>query len=161
MSEQSHPPFFPMMINLQAKKILIVGGGHIASRRAETLITCGAEITAISPDFCDNFPEKSTKIFRAFQPEDINENFFFVIAATNQRKINEQIHKICRQKNIPVNVADCQNECDFFFPSLISFAGFTVSVNSAGKSSNLTHRLSNKLRQVWPDWVKSEIDAEK
>lgn len=156
MPEQSRPPFFPMMIDLQAQKVLIIGGGHIASRRARTLITCGAEIVAISPKFCENFPDEALKISREFQPEDIDEKFTLVIGATNRREINKLVHEISRAKNIPVNISDCQDECDFFFPSLISFENVSVSVNSAGKSSKLTHNLSEKLREVWPKWVKLE-----
>ena len=157
MSEQLRPPFFPMMIDLLSKKILIVSGGQIASRRAGTLITCGAEITAISPEFCDEFPEETRKISREFKPEDItSENFTLIIAATNKREINKLIHDLANAKNIPVNVADCQDECDFFFPSLINFENVSVSVNSAGKSSKLTHKLSNRLRKVWSNWVLAE-----
>ena len=43
------PPFFPMMLDLKGKEILIIGGGRVASRRAETLLKCGAKIKAISP----------------------------------------------------------------------------------------------------------------
>ncbi len=156
MPEQSRPPFFPMMIDLRARKVLIIGGGHIASRRARTLTTCGAEIVAISPEFCENFPNEAVRISREFQPEDIDEKFTLIIAATNKREINKLIHDLARAKNIPVNVADCQDECDFFFPSLINFESVSVSVNSAGKSSTLTHNLSEKLREVWPEWVKLE-----
>ena len=156
MPEQSRPPFFPMMIDLQAQKVLIIGGGHIASRRARTLITCGAEIVAISPEFCEDFPDEPVKISREFQPEDITEKFTLIIAATNKREINKLIHDIAKAKNIPVNIADCQDECDFFFPSLINFENVSVSVNSAGKSSKLTHKLSNRLREVWSDWVLAE-----
>ncbi|MBQ7593195.1 MAG: bifunctional precorrin-2 dehydrogenase/sirohydrochlorin ferrochelatase [Synergistaceae bacterium] len=156
MPEHSRPPFFPMMMDLQAKKILIIGGGHIASRRARTLITCGAKLVAISPVFSENFPDEAHKIFREFQPEDISENFTFVIAATNKREVNSLVHDLANAKNIPVNVADCQDECDFFFPSLINFENVSVSVNSAGISSKLTHKLSERLREVWPKWVKLE-----
>ena len=70
----SRPPFFPMLIDLSGKKILVVGGGKIASRRTETLIRCGADVTAVSPNFCKDFPESSQKISREFQPSDIDEN---------------------------------------------------------------------------------------
>ena len=153
MKNFSRPPFFPMMIDLNNKEVLIVGGGNIASRRAETLSRCGAKIIAVSLNFNEDFPEVYKKISRAFIIDDIQEKFFFVIAATNDRKINKLIADIAKSKKIPVNVCDNQSDCDFFFPSLINVENVAVSVCTAGLNSSLTRKLSDKLRKVWASWI--------
>ncbi len=158
LHNESRPPFFPMMINIHDKDVLIIGGGHIASRRANTLLTCGAKVHAVSRDFIDDFPECTEKIKRAFEPEDIDSRFIFVIAATDSRETNKFIHDIAKSKGIPVNVSDNQSECDFFFPSLIAHHNVAVSVNSAGLSTSLTKRLSDRLRRVWSSWVEDEMN---
>ena len=152
----SRPPFFPMMIDLNNLEVLIVGGGNVASRRAETLSRCGAKITAVSKNFNKNFPEVLKKITKNFTPDDIQENFSLIIAATNDREINKLIHDTANLKKIPVNVCDCQSECDFFFPSLINVENVAVSVCTAGRDSKLTRKLSDKLRKLWPLLVRSE-----
>ncbi len=148
-----------MMINLQDKPALIVGGGHIAARRAHTLLTCGAKISAISPNFCPVFPRSPnvSRIPRPFLPEDLTPNFALVIAATDSRAVNSLVHSLANALKIPVNVCDSQEECDFFFPSLINHDNVAVSVCSAGISAGLTKRLSDKLRRVWASWVNEEI----
>lgn len=146
-------PFFPMMINLEGRKILIVGGGNVASRRANTLITCGAEVIAVSPNFIDDFPVETVRIVRKFQPEDIAPDISLVIAATNDRATNSFIHATAKSLSVPVNVADNPAECDFIFPSLIVSGHVAASVCSAGDSPGLTRRLSERLRDVWPLWV--------
>ena len=151
----SRPPFFPMMIDVNNKEILIIGGGKVASRRAETLLRCGAKITAVSKNFDDKFPDVFKKIPRAFLIDDIQEKFSLIIAATNDRAVNKLIFDTAKIKKIPVNVCDCQNECDFFFPSLINVENVAVSVCSAGLDSSLTRRLSDKLREILPLWLKS------
>ena len=156
MKNSERPPFFPMMIDLNGRKVLVVGGGNVASRRTETLIRCGAEVTAVSPEFTEAFPSEAHKIVRAFSPNDIDENLSLVIAATDSREINHLIHDIAKSKSIPVNVSDCQEECDFFFPSLINSGPVSVSVSSAGISSSLTRRLSDRLRKVWNAWITEE-----
>ena len=147
-------PFFPMMMNINGKEILIVGGGNVASRRAETLLRCGAKITAVSLNFSENFPEVHKRIERAFKVEDIDEKFFFVLAATDDRETNKLIHDIARSKKIPVNVCDCQEECDFFFPSLINIENVGVSVCTGGLDAKLTRRISDILRKALPEWLK-------
>lgn len=147
------------MIDLKEKEVLIIGGGHVASRRAKTLLECGAKITAVSLDFNNEFPEVSKKIKKSFMPEDINKKFFFIIAATNDRKINKLIKKISKLKKIPVNVCDCKEECDFFFPSFINYENIAASVCSAGADVKLTRKLSDRLRFVWPSWVNEEKNS--
>ena len=151
------PPYFPMMINLKDKKVLIIGGGHVGARRAKTLLKCGAKIKAVSKNFCDEFPNDAEKILRAFNPDDITNEFEFVIAATNDREINNLIQKISHEKKILVNVSDNKNECDFFFPSLINQDSIAVSVCSAGTSKSLTRKLSDRLRKILPSWINEEI----
>ena len=146
-----------MMIDLQGKHVLIVGGGLIASRRARTLLRCGAEIFAVSPSFCPDFPEGSHRITRAFLPEDLTQDFSLVIAATDSREVNSLVHSLSRSLRIPVNVCDAQNECDFFFPSLINHDNIAASVSTAGVSPALTKKLSDRLREVWDLWVSEGI----
>lgn len=154
----SRPPFFPMFIDLYGREVLIIGGGNVASRRAETLMRCGAEITAVSPRFCEKFPVNAKKILRGFQITDITENFVFIVAASNNHEINRLVHDTAKSKGILVNVADSQSESDFFFPSLINHGNIAVSVNSAGTSSRLTKILSDRLRSVWSSWIKDAED---
>ena len=152
------PPYFPMMIDLNGKIALVIGGGQVAARRADTLIRCGAEVVAVSPEFCQNFPESARRIKRPFMPDDIcRENFALVVAATNNREVNAQIHSLARSHGIPVNVCDSQSECDFFFASLINHDNVAVSVCTAGISAALTKKLSDKLRKVWDLWVSEGI----
>ena len=153
MKIESRPPFFPMMIDLRNKYVLIVGGGNVATRRAKTLLTCGARVKAVSKNFAPEFPKVHERFTRGFEVDDVTENFALVIAATDDREINALIQKLAHEKNIPVNVADTQSECDFFFPSLIACDNVAVSVSSAGLSYKLTQKLSERLRKVWASWV--------
>ncbi len=157
----TRPPYFPMMIDLLGKTVLIVGGGRIAARRADTLLRCGAKISAVSPNFCPAFPQSPhlARISRPFRTEDLTPNFSLVIAATDSRSVNSLVRSLANSLNIPVNVCDSQEECDFFFPSLINHDNVAVSVCSAGISAGLTKRLSDKLRRVWVSWVNEEFST--
>lgn len=142
-----------MMIDLLGKIVLVVGGGHIAARRTDTLLRCGAVVRAVSPSFSPDFPQAAERITRRFSPEDITRDYALVIAATDSRSTNSLIHSLAKSHGIPVNVCDSQEECDFFFPSLINHECVAVSVSTAGISAGLTKRLSDKLRKVWSSWV--------
>ncbi|MBQ9903871.1 MAG: bifunctional precorrin-2 dehydrogenase/sirohydrochlorin ferrochelatase [Synergistaceae bacterium] len=149
-------PFFPMMINLIGKKVLVIGGGKVASRRADTLIRCGAEVKAVSEKFSDDFPKEALRIIKSFTPDDITDDLSLIVSATDNRETNHLVYRTAKAKLIPVNISDCQEECDFFFPSMINSGTVAVSVCSAGTSSILTRRLSDRLRKVWHTWIADE-----
>ena len=66
-------PLFPIFLDLRGKKVLIVGGGHVALRKAERLAPYGASITAVAPEFAPGFAALSgvTALERRFQPGDV------------------------------------------------------------------------------------------
>ena len=160
--DNSRRPFFPMMLDLQNKRVLVIGGGKIAARRARTFLKCGAEVVAISPDFCEDFPDHDhvTRICREFSPEDITDEFVLVTAATDNRAVNNLAGIAAKSRNIPVSVADCKTECDYYFPSLINSEAnpnIAASICSAGFDVSLTRKLSDKLREVWDSWLREFV----
>ena len=40
---------FPINLNLVGRKVLVIGAGRIATRKAQQLVPCGADITVIAP----------------------------------------------------------------------------------------------------------------
>jgi uroporphyrin-III C-methyltransferase/precorrin-2 dehydrogenase/sirohydrochlorin ferrochelatase len=40
---------FPLTLRVAGRKVVVVGGGHVATRRAHALVEAGAELTVISP----------------------------------------------------------------------------------------------------------------
>lgn len=147
------PPLFPLMTDIEGCDVLVVGGGNVASRRAQTLLKCGARVRAVAPVFCCDFPDGAVRIERAFEPDDIV-GAVLVTAASDDREVNALAGREARRRGIPVSVADAAGEGSFFFPSLIESGGAAVSVSSAGMSCSLTRRLSDRLRAVWPGWVR-------
>ncbi|MSV95973.1 MAG: bifunctional precorrin-2 dehydrogenase/sirohydrochlorin ferrochelatase, partial [Actinobacteria bacterium] len=45
----------PIILDLKGRKVLVVGGGRIAFRKAKAIADEGADVTIISPDFVNDF----------------------------------------------------------------------------------------------------------
>lgn len=109
----------------------------------------------ISPgDFTDGTADqgergKLTWRCREFEESDL-ENMDFVIAATSDEGLNRQISIWCRERKIPVNVADIQEECSFIFPALIKDGEITVGISTGGSAPTLAHYLKEKLKEAIP-----------
>jgi uroporphyrin-III C-methyltransferase/precorrin-2 dehydrogenase/sirohydrochlorin ferrochelatase len=80
----------------------------------------------------------------------MDDSFSFVIAATNDESLNEEIASQANQKGILVNVVDKPNICDFIFPSILERGPITVAVSTGGSSPVLARLLRTKLETMIP-----------
>ena len=112
-------PFF-----LQQNKLpcLIIGGGSVADRKLDLLVKANADITIVSIEFTDYILELSKTnnikcITEEYSQKLLEEKRYkFVIAATNNVTLNEQVAKDCASHNSLINVVDQPKICDFIFP---------------------------------------------
>ena len=99
--------YFPLFIDLNQKQGLVVGGGAVAARKIRTLLPYGPHLTVCAPSVLPELEALPGLTLRRepFSPA-LLEGAFFVIAATDDRELNSRIARLCRERNIPVNVAD-------------------------------------------------------
>lgn len=139
---------FPMFVDIENKKILVVGGGNVGMRRIEVLKSFGADITLVSDRLKDNtVPEGIRFINRHFEEGDIGD-YFFVVAASNDRSVNHRIYELCAERGIPVSVCDCPGESTFFFPAVCQNDRLSIGVVSDGSHHELVRKTAEKIRSV-------------
>ncbi len=137
---------FPMFVDLRGKKTVVIGGGAIALRRAGVLLEFGAQVIMIAPH-CQRVPEGAVYLARAYQPGDLA-GAFLAVAATNDRAVNHQIGLDAKALGIPVSVADCKEECTFFFPAICKGQDLVAGVVSDGSDHKKTARAARAIRSV-------------
>ena len=138
--------FFPMFVDLSDKKIVVVGGGNIATRRIKTLLQFTRNITAVAPKTTMELHELGKAGFvnlinRPVKRSDFT-MAFMVIAATNDWKLNDEIYRVCKEEGIYVNVADDKSKCDFYFPGIYMQDEVVVGITASG----LNHKKAMKVR---------------
>lgn len=134
---------FPMFFSLKGKTALVIGGGNIGSRRATVLRDFGA--TVIVADPCGTGVQGAQVKLCEYSPE-LLDGVFICVAATNDRETNRQIGIDAKAKNIPVSVADAQDECDFFFPAICTGGNMVAGLVSDGGDHHKTARLAKSIR---------------
>jgi len=137
---------FPLFIDLVGKPVIIVGGGKIALRRIEVLIEFGADITVISPEAA-SLPHGIKHIQREYKSGDL-EGAFLAVAATNNRDVNHSVWQEAGDRNIPISVADCREECTFYFPAICMGDSLVVGVVSDGTNHHRTAKAAEKIREL-------------
>lgn len=152
--------FFPFFIDLEGKQCLIVGGGEVACRKVQALLSFGVSIRMKALDYCgellalqkqEAYEGRLELTYGTFCEEDLKE-VVFVIAATSDTALNEKISVQCRQKGILVNVVDKKELCSFYFPSLIKKEDIVVGVSSGGNSPVLAKKIRKQIETAVPDY---------
>lgn len=141
--------YFPMFIELDNKKCLIVGGGEVAYRKAIVLNDFNADITIIAP--CINDKIKNlfgiTYIEKEFENNDLLDKFL-VVAATDDEVLNHSIACLCNQRNIHINAVDQIQDCGFIFPSYIKEEDVVAAFSSGGNSPVVTQYLKRECKTI-------------
>lgn len=138
--------YFPFFVDITDKKILIVGGGNVALRKAEKLLPFGADIAAVSPAFCEGFAALDGVMLycRECRDSDID-GAFAVIAATDDRALNAHIYRLCTARNILVNTVDDPENCGFYFPALVQAGNVTAGISTGGTSPIFARYIKEKI----------------
>jgi len=146
--------YLPIFTKLENRHCLVVGGGDIAARKVHLLLKANATITVCAPDICDSLLEKAQhnqiSIINDVFSDQLIEDKWLVIAATNQHHINEHVAKLAEQKQILVNVVDEPKLCSFIMPSIVDRSPIVVAISSGGKAPVLARLIRERLEALLP-----------
>ena len=144
-------PYFPMFVDLSARRVLVVGGGRIAARRVGTLAQFCPRVTvvapAIHPDIAALAAEGRVKVCqRTYREEDLD-GTELVLASTDNGALNAGIVRACRARGIPVNDASDRHRCDFLFPGIARSGAVVAGVSAGGGDHRLARRATEAVRE--------------
>lgn len=152
---------FPISLKLQQQPCLIVGGGRIAYRKAVLLAKAGAQLTVCSPEIEDDLLSLVNKtqgqyLNSIYHESVYQENaialrqFRLVIAATNDKAVNQAVFEACEAENVLVNSVDDPPHCRFMVPAIINRSPLVISVASNGTSPVLSRQIRTQLESSIP-----------
>ena len=149
--------FFPMYMDMQNLKVLLVGGGYIATEKLEKLINFTKNITVITIDIEDdaqNIIEENSLTLkqRAYKTGDIND-FDIVIVATDTVELHKEIYEESRDKRVLVNSVDNTDYCDFIFPSYVQKGDLTIAFSTGGSSPAFAKHIRRHFEKIIPNTV--------
>ncbi len=143
---------FPFFEDIENKTFLVIGGGRVAKGKIKRLkqFTDNIKIIASGSDI-DGYIQK------AFEPSDLD-IADYVIGASDDRNLNQEISILCQSRGIPVNIVDDPELCTFIFPSLIKRGDLTIGICTGGKSPAMSQYIRKEIDSILPDDIESIID---
>ncbi|MGM0646538.1 MAG: precorrin-2 dehydrogenase/sirohydrochlorin ferrochelatase family protein [Thermodesulfobacteriota bacterium] len=146
--------YFPVFFDLVDQKCLVLGAGRVGRRKAHTLLEAGAQVIIVDPflsqsaqDELSNSPNVDLRP-RPLQETDLT-NIILAFAASADREANATLVRLCRERNVPCNVADHPQEGAFILPAVHCQDELTFAVSTGGSSPALARHARQKLETLF------------
>ncbi|BDI29249.1 hypothetical protein CCAX7_13000 [Capsulimonas corticalis] len=153
--------FFPIHVDLNGKRCVVVGAGAVAERKVAALREHGAAVRLVAPQVTDGLRKLAeagavTWMNNLYHAGHL-EGAFLVIAATDRREINATVVRDAQERNILVCAADKFAEGNFVSPSTVVRGDLTLTVSTSGQSPTLAavlrERLSDEFGEEWAEYA--------
>lgn len=143
--------YYPINLNINDKRCLIIGGGQVAERKVEKLLSAGAKVVVVS----SRLTSKLGKLSRKGRIENIARNYrkgdlkgaVLAFGATNDSNVNRRILQEAREEGVLLNSVDDPKNCDFTVPSMVSRGDLLISISTGGKSPALSQKIRKELEE--------------
>ena len=141
--------YYPILVDLKDKKVVVVGGGMVAQRKIDTLLECGADVYIISqeltPELQKRLEEEKIRLLGRRFSEGYLQGAFLVIASTDDSTLNRRVSAVAREMGILVNTVDQPADSNFIVPSVIKRGDLLIAVSTSGKSPAMAKRIRERL----------------
>ncbi|HLM77194.1 MAG TPA: bifunctional precorrin-2 dehydrogenase/sirohydrochlorin ferrochelatase [Rubrobacteraceae bacterium] len=145
---------YPIFLDLEGKRCVVVGGGEVANRKARKLLQARAKVVVVSPEVKPELASMAAEVRRRPYREGDLEGAFLVFAATDAREVNAVVAREARERGIPINVADKPSEGNFALPSVLRRGQLQVAVSTGGASPALARKIRQELEDAFgSEWA--------
>jgi precorrin-2 dehydrogenase/sirohydrochlorin ferrochelatase len=144
--------FYPIFLNLESHRVVVIGGGEVAERKIESLLDTGATITVISPEVTPDIASLSAQnrielYKRVYNPGDCA-GAALVFSAAGDPEISKAVYAEATALGIFINTADQPALCSFIMPAMVRRGDIGVAISTSGTSPALAARLRRKILGV-------------
>ena len=149
--------YYPIFLDIENKRVLVVGGGEVANRKVETLLEYGALVDIVSKDLTKKLSDlvemgKVRYLGDRFLPHYLD-GAFMVVAATDDECLNHEIGVEAKKRDMLVNAVDQPSDCNFIVPSVIRRGDLSVAISTSGKSPAFAKKIRKTLQsQFGPEY---------
>ena len=157
--------WYPLFVQMDGRRCLVVGGGTVAHRKAESLLEAGANVTAVSPEFSAAFDDLSLRhrerLVLERQPYSLRDlsSFALAVAATDSEVVNAQVADDARRAGVWVNVVDTPDLCTAQAAAVVRRGALQVAIHTGGKYPALSSVLREELEHHFGPWFETYLSA--
>jgi precorrin-2 dehydrogenase/sirohydrochlorin ferrochelatase len=148
---------YPIMVNMNNKPAVIIGGGEVAARKVSDLLDAGALVKVVSPDFNEEIIKSAELnnsrlelVKRKYEQNDLA-GAYIVFSATNDSKVNNEVFREAEERGILINAVDDPPNCSFYIPSFVRKGDLLIALSTTGASPAMAARLRREIEKHIPE----------
>jgi len=143
---------FPLMLKMHNKKILFVGGGKVAERKINSLLSVpnppfikvvAPQITIGLENLCDK--KKISWNKETFSLKKEFGDFDYIFICTDKKRVNEKAADFFTEFRKEINVCDNKEKSTFFMPAVTKNEKITVAVSTSGNDPAYAKKIKNLI----------------
>ena len=144
----------PVFLDLKGRRVLVVGGGSAAARKADLAARAGALVSVFAPTLDEDLrimarEGRVSHLDRAVTETDF-EDLALAFGASEDEALNLRVHALATARGVPVNVVDRPELCRFTMPAILDRGGIVVAVSSGGDAPLLARMLKARFETLVP-----------
>lgn len=149
---------YPLFLNLDGRRVVVVGAGKVARRKVALLLEAGAEVLVVGPPADPVLAEwiraqKAMGEPRFYRTGDLT-GAVLAFAATDDLEVNRRVWEDGRAAGIPVNVATDPELCDFTVPSIVRRGDLCIAISTGASAPRLARRIREHLaKEFGPEYA--------
>jgi siroheme synthase-like protein len=141
---------FPLVVDLEGRRVVVVGAGKVGAHKSAELVAAGARVTVISVAILAALPDGIEEVVvRPYRRGDLSAAFL-AVAATGDADVNDAIVEEARELNTLLNVVDDIERSNFYFTAVHRDGDVLVSVSTEGSSPALAQWVRNAVAGALP-----------
>jgi uroporphyrin-III C-methyltransferase/precorrin-2 dehydrogenase/sirohydrochlorin ferrochelatase len=127
---------YPLALRLEGRRVLVVGGGAVATRRVPALLDAGGEVVLVSPELTPALRAHSDAgrirwVARRFQPSDLDDAWL-VQVAVDEPTAAAEVSAAAEERRIFCVRADDRDAATAWTPAVTRHGQVTVAVTDGG-----------------------------
>ncbi len=143
--------YFPVFLDLQGRRCLVVGDTAEARHKAEVLRGAGATVDHLAA-------------LKSAEP-----GYTLAVVATGDERTDIDAARLLASLRIPLNVVDRPALCSFIWPAIVDRDPVTIAISTAGTSPTLAILLRRRIERLVPaavgelaalaGWLRARVHA--
>lgn len=149
--------YYPIFVEMEGRRVLLVGGGRVAHEKIGKLADAGAAVTVVAPELAPEVRAVVEAHGFGWRPRPYEDGdaagHEVVMVATDDGAVNARVAAEARSLGIWVNAADDAANCDFILPALARRGRIALAASTGGASPALARWLRERLEEFLDDEV--------
>ncbi len=146
---------YPLMVCIEEKLVVIIGGGAVALRKAKDLVRAGASVKIISPQISPGLRELALLeniqlIERGYCHGDLH-GAALVFSTSDNSSVNRAVFNEAEKMGVFINGADDPENSNFHVPSSVTKGDFIFTLSTGGSSPAMAARLRREFESRIPE----------